>query len=613
MRRFARAIAALPFLATAVFAQEADTIFSGAEIVTMNPDQPQARAVAVRDGVILAVGDADEVAAAHKGQQTQVVDLTGKTLLPGFIDPHSHFINALGMSVQANVSAPPVGPASNPEEIVAELKRYFDGKPRGADQLFMGYGYDENLMPEGTRLTRYDLDKAFPDTPVLIMHVSLHGVVLNSAAMDKYGINADTETPPGGVILRVDGSNEPEGLLMETAFLPIFEQLPTPGPAELKQQILDGQMIYARAGVTTGYEGATHLAQLNTLKDAADQGLLFMDVIALPFITDLENILADYPVDQWMKYDNNLKIGGCKITEDGSPQGKTAFFTKPYLTGGPSGEKNWRGEPTFAPEMFNEMVKTCYDLGVQLFVHTNGDAAGDLTLAAHELAAADDLDADRRTVLVHSQFVRSDQLEKYVEYKLIPSFYTEHTFFFSAAHEANRGAQQAARISPMREAIDMGLKPTNHTDFNVVPIDQMFVLWSAVTRQDRTGKVIGPEQRITPYEALEAITVNAAYQAFEEASKGSIETGKRADLVVLDGNPLTVAPDAIRDISVLRTIKDGKTIYAATQAANPAATYCVESGATYESRATGNGVTGICILADGSEIDAWTYFRAQQP
>ncbi len=156
-------------------------------------------------------------------------------------------------------------------------------------------------------------------------------------------------------------------------------------------------------------------------------------------------------------------------------------------------------------------------------------------------------------------------------------------------------------------------KPTNHTDFNVVPIDQMFVLWSAVTRQDRTGKVIGPQQRITPYEALEAITVNAAYQAFEEASKGSIEVGKRADLVVLDGNPLTVAPDAIRNISVLRTIKDGRTIYAATQTANPAATSCVESGATYESRATGNGVIGICILADGSEIDAWTYFRAQEP
>jgi len=209
--------------------------------------------------------------------------------------------------------------------------------------------------------------------------------------------------------------------------------------------------------------------------------------------------------------------------------------------------------------------KTCYDLGVQTFIHTNGDATIDLAIAAHEMAAADDLDADRRTVLVHSQFVRRDQLDKFAAYKFIPSFYTEHTFFFSAAHIANRGQEQASYISPMRDAIDLGIKPTNHTDFNVVPIDQMFVLWSAVTRKDRNGDVLGPQQRITPYEALQAITINAAYQAFEEDSKGSIEVGKLADLVVLDGNPLTVEADAIKDISVLRTIKEGTTIFDAAQ------------------------------------------------
>jgi len=565
MKRFSGAVLALSLLPVGAFAQEADIIFTGAEVVTMNPAQPQAEAVAVKNGRILAVGSVAEIEKAHQGPGSEVIDLKGMTLLPGLIDPHSHFINALAMSTQANVSAPPVGPATSPDEIVAEMVRFFDGKTRGADQLFMGYGYDENLMPAGHTLTRYDLDKAFPDTPVLIMHVSLHGVVLNSAAFDKYGINAETETPAGGVILRVEGSNEPEGLVMETAFLPIFEQFPTPGADELKQQIYDGQMIYARAGVTTGYEGATHLSQLDVLKDGADAGLLFMDVIALPFITDLENTLAKYPVADWMKYDNHLKIGGCKITEDGSPQGKTAFFTTPYLTGGPSGEENWLGEPTFPPEMFNGMVKTCYDLGVQTFIHTNGDATIDLAIAAHEMAAADDLDADRRTVLVHSQFVRRDQLDKFAAYKFIPSFYTEHTFFFSAAHIANRGQEQASYISPMRDAIDLGIKPTNHTDFNVVPIDQMFVLWSAVTRKDRNGDVLGPQQRITPYEALQAITINAAYQAFEEDSKGSIEVGKLADLVVLDGNPLTVEADAIKDISVLRTIKEGTTIFDAAQ------------------------------------------------
>jgi predicted amidohydrolase YtcJ len=600
-------------VAFAAAAQDADVIFTGGDVVTMNPEQPLAEAVAVLDGRILAVGLATDVVGAHTGSQTQTVDLNGNVLLPGFIDPHSHFINALAMSSQANVSAPPVGPATSPDEIVAELVRFNDGNARGADQLFIGYGYDENLMPDGQSLTRYDLDKEFPDTPVLVMHVSLHGAVLNSAAFAKYGIDATTKTPAGGVILRVKGSSEPEGLLMETAFLPIFSQFPTPSPAELQQQLRDGQMIYASAGVTTAYEGATHLAQLEVLKTGAAAGELFMDVIALPFITDVQPTLEKYPADTWMAYDNRLKIGGCKITTDGSPQGKTAAFTTPYLTGGPAGEENWLGEPTFDVETFNEMVRGCYDLGVQTYIHANGDAAVDMAIAAHEQAAADDLDADRRTVLVHSQFVRRDQLDKYAAYNFIPSFYTEHTFFFSAAHIANRGLKQASYISPMRDAIDLGIKPTNHTDFNVVPIDQMFVLWSAVNRKDRNGKVIGPDQRITAQEALEAITINAAYQAFEEDQKGSIEVGKLADLVVLDANPLTVDPDAIKDISVTRTVKEGKTVFATAQLANPAATYCVESGGSYEITTASDGSqSGICTLPDGTKVDAWAHFRAQK-
>jgi predicted amidohydrolase YtcJ len=612
MHRLAGAFMAFIFLSVAAGAQEADIIFTGADVVTMNPDQPRAEAVAVKGGRILAVGSAVSVAQAHKGAATETVVLAGKTLLPGLIDPHSHFINALAMSTQANVSAPPVGSATNPDEVVAELARYFKDMPRGADQLLIGYGYDENLMPKGRPLTRYDLDKKFPDTPVLVMHVSLHGAVLNSAAFKKYQIGAETETPPGGVIVRVEGSNEPEGLLMETAFLPIFAQLPTPGPDKVRQQILDAQMIYAKAGVTTGYEGATHLEQLNVLRDGADAGLLFLDVIALPFITDLEKILAEYPANAWGKYNNRLKVGGCKITIDGSPQGKTANFSTPYLTGGPEGQENWFGEPTFPTDVFNEMVQTCYDLGVQLYIHTNGDAAVDMALAAHELAAADDLQADRRTIIVHSQFIRRDQLQKLVDYNMTPSFYTEHTFFFSAAHIANRGLEQASYISPMRDAIDMGLRPTNHTDFNVVPIDQMFVLWSAVTRKDRDDNVIGPDQRITPQEALEAITINAARQASEETLKGSIEVGKLADLVVLDANPLMVEPDAIKNITVLRTVKEGKTIFAISPVVNPAAAYCVEGGNRYEPRQTDTGVEAICVSSDGSDLDAWAHFLARK-
>jgi predicted amidohydrolase YtcJ len=184
-------------------------------------------------------------------------------------------------------------------------------------------------------------------------------------------------------------------------------------------------------------------------------------------------------------------------------------------------------------------------------------------LRAHEYAAPGSLDKDRRTTVIHSQFVRPDQLDKYAAYKIIPSFYTEHTFYFGDTHVANRGKEQAFFLSPMRAAIDKGLHPTNHTDFVVAPLDQMFVMWTAVNRISRGGVVIGPDQRVTPLEALKAITIDAAYQYFEETSKGSIEVGKLADLVVLDRNPLTVAPMAIKDIKVVETIKEGKTIYRA--------------------------------------------------
>ncbi len=207
------------------------------------------------------------------------------------------------------------------------------------------------------------------------------------------------------------------------------------------------------------------------MKRAAAGGATLIDVIAYPFITDLEKVLAKYPKDTWGRYENGLKIGGVKITIDGSPQGKTAFFTTPYLTGGPGGEKNWKGELTFPEPVVTKAVKAVYDMGVPLNLHANGDGAIDAFLRAHEAAAAGDLGKDRQVTMIHSQFVRKDQLDKYVQYKIRPSFYTLHTYYFAEAHIANRGQAQAMYISPMRDAIDKGLVPTNHTDFVVAPLD----------------------------------------------------------------------------------------------------------------------------------------------
>ncbi len=286
-----------------------------------------------------------------------------------------------------------------------------------------------------------------------------------------------------------------------------------------------------------------------------------IDVVAYPFITDLDKALASSPVNTWGSYDKHFKIGGVKITSDGSPQGRTAYFTTPYLLGGPGGETNWSGEPTFPEDTIKEMFKKVYALNVPLLVHANGDAAIDLVFRAHEYAAADDVTKDRHVTVIHAQFTRPDQLDKYVKYKFTPSFYTLHTFYFASAHVANRGAKQAAYISPMRVAIDKGLRPTNHTDFVVAPLDQMFMLWSAVNRISREGAAVGADQRVTTMEGLKAMTINVAWQYQEQAMKGSLEPGKLADLVILDKNPLKVDPLQIKDIKIEETIKEGKTIY----------------------------------------------------
>jgi len=541
----------------------ADMIYTGGDIITVHDAQPEVEALAVKDGRILAAGARSEIERAYKGPATTVVDLAGKTLLPGFLDPHSHYFSSLSVANQVNLYAPPAGPGKDIPGIVAELKRFRDERNIPKGELIQAYGYDENAMPKGVELSRDDLDVDFPDNPVLVGHVSMHGAVLNSAAMKMYGISAKTQTPPGGIILRKPGSNEPAGLLMETAYLPIFSSLPRPSAEQEAEWSRAGQMLYAAAGVTTAHEGATHAAELELMQRAAAAGANIIDVIAFPFVTEFDAVLEKNPIDTWGKYINRLKLGGAKITLDGSPQGKTAYFTTPYLTGGPGGEKNWTGEPGFPEDYVQAFVKKVYDLGLPLNIHGNGDGAIDMLLRAHEYAAAGDLSRQRHVTVIHSQFVRPDQLDKYAVYSITPSFYTEHTFYFGDTHVLNRGKEQASFISPMRAAIDKGLRPTNHTDFVVAPIDQMFVIWTAVNRISRGGEVIGPGQRVTPMEALKAITINAAYQYAEEKSKGSLEPGKLADLVVLDRNLLKVDPMTIKDVKVLETIKEGKTIFKA--------------------------------------------------
>lgn len=548
-----------------ICAQTADTIYHNGRILTMAGNQPvYAEALAVNAGKIVFVGE-KTVALRMKGNATKVVDLEGKALLPGFIDAHSHYINSLLVANQCQLYAPPSGTGKDVPSIIAELKRYAEERKIAKGELIIGYGYDDTVMPDGRLLTRGDLDEAFPENPVRVDHVSMHGGVLNSLALKKYGISADTKTPPGGVIVRKPGSQEPWGLIMETAFLPVFEQSEPMTAQEEIDATRAGQLLYARAGITTAHEGATHLAHLQTMKRASDVGANIIDIVAFPFITDLEKILGEYPAKEWGQYHNRLKLGGVKITIDGSPQGRTAFFTTPYLTGGPGGEKDWRGEMTFPQDLTNKMVKQVYELNLPLNLHCNGDAAIDAFFTAYEFARNGDYAKPWNVTTIHNQFLRKDQIGKLVKYKVRPSLYTLHTYYFAEAHIANRGKEQAMYISPMRDVIDAGLHPTNHTDFVVAPLDQMMMLHSAVNRISRKGAVIGKSQRASAYEGLKAMTIWVAEQYGEQDLKGTLASGKLADLVILDKDPMRVDPSELKNIQVLETIKEGVTIYPMNQ------------------------------------------------
>lgn len=560
----------------------AEALYFGGPILTMAGDAPAyVEALAVAEGRILFAGSKAE-AEALSDAGTRRVDLGGNALLPGFIDAHGHYINSLLVANQAKLYAPPSGPGKDVPSIIAALKAFAEDHKIPKGEMIMGYGYDDSVMPEGRLLNRDDLDAAFPDNPVRVDHVSMHGAVMNSLALERYGISAATVTPPGGVIVRKPGTEEPWGLIMETAFLPVMEQAEAMTAAQEVEWSRAGQMLYAEAGITTAHEGATHLAQLETIARASAAGANIIDVVAYPFITDLDKTLAEFPVEGWGKYENRFKIGGVKITLDGSPQGRTAFFTTPYLRGGPDGEQDWVGEPTFPADLAEKMVKKVYDLDLPLIVHTNGDAAIDLFLAAYEKARAGDFSRPWDVTTIHTQFLRKDQIPKFVEYAIRPSFYTLHTFYFADTHIANRGAAQGNYISPMRDAIDAGLRPTNHTDFVVAPLDQMTMLWSAVNRVSRAGAEIGPDQRVSAYEGLKSMTLWAAEQYGEADSKGTLETGKLADLVILDTDPTTVEPMAIRDIRIVETIKEGRTIWPESAADLPPLVLpATEAGKTY--------------------------------
>lgn len=544
--------------------QRADgLLIYGGDILTMSGSKPgYVEAVMVRDDRIVYVGQLKE-AERYADKSTRRLDLHGRALLPGFIDAHSHLLSYADTVDLADLHSPPVGSITSIPEMVSALQRYAAQRPQGS--WIVGAGYDQDQFKEKRHPTAADLDQAFPDRPVVLVHVSGHMLVANSEAMRIAGINAASPDPAGGRIIRVDGSNRPAGLMQEGAMMPFGALALKPPALDIAiRNIQRALKDYAAAGITTANEGLLPEARLQLLQTAAARKALSLDVIALPAAAYAQKLLAN-PDFVWNKYVQGLKFGGVKVQVDGSPQGKTAFLTEAYLTPVPGCTSNCRGFSNLTQEQLNEIVLKAYQAKVKVFAHCNGDAAADMMLKAAGEAekTLKNARAGEGTVIIHSQIIRPDQIRAYQKQGFIPSFFTNHTYFWGDVHLENLGAKRANFISPLKSAARAGILFTNHTDTPVTPMNQLFLVWSAVNRVSRTGKTIGEAEKVSPYLALKAITINGAFQYGEQKDKGTIELGKLADFVILDRNPLKVPEAEIKNIKVEETIKSGKTVFSA--------------------------------------------------
>lgn len=557
----------------------AEVIFYGGDIVTVADDASAPEAVAVRDGRIVFVGPLAQALVWWQGPDTRMRDLRGQALLPGFIDPHGH-IGGTGLQATiANLLAAPDGDVTDIASVADKLREFAASEVGQRAEWIVGFGYDDAILREGRHPTRDDLDAVSTDRPVLAIHQSFHLGAVNSKGLELLGYTADTPDPDGGVIRRrTDGEfvpphGEPNGVLEEAAFNPASDAaISGLHPDDLARLLARGQAAAASFGFTTVQEGAATFDFLASAKAAAAAGGLYLDLVV--YVKAEQAVRAPELMDVSQEYTDGLRTAGVKMILDGSPQGRTAWFTQPYLTPPDGQEPGYRGYPAVSDETALDQVETAFANGWQVIAHVNGDAAIDQFIGAVRVATERSGQADRRPVAIHAQTAREDQVDGFRELGVIPSFFSMHTFYWGDWYvETVLGPGRAATISPARWALDRGMTYTSHHDAPVALPNSLAILSSQVTRITRSGAILGPDQRVSALDAVRSITINAARQYFEEDTKGSIEPGKLADLVILSANPLTVAPERIHDITIVETIKAGYTVHPASRSTSHDRTY----------------------------------------
>ena len=551
------------FLATFSLASAANvtapTVYFNGDILTMEGDTPKyVEALVVKDNKIAFTGDMRE-ALTQAGSNAALQDLKGHTLLPGFIDTWGHFALIAQDTLGVNLAYF----SRNPPQTRAQLINRLRSEAKVFNGWIVGTGYAEAMLSDGG-LTIADLDVAFPNQAVLLENISTLTGMVNSAGLKKLGITKATKAVSG--FIPVDPkTGQLTGELIGMPYLEAVAKAVGKYSQELTfETYRKAEKIYVSNGFTTAQSYEASIADMHNMRLAIDRKIVTIDLIALPTFDIVDQMLASNPNTQFGVYshgDGGFKVAGIQVPTDGAPQLRLAYFTKPYLdtTGFP---KDWRGFAYYPQALFDKYTKMAYEKNIQYFGYSNGDAGIDMTLAALSKTIAETgITEDRRTVIAHSFFARDDQLDDYKKKNIMAVMMPNDTWLYGDVYNKVLGGERAANLSPANSANAKGITLALHNDTPSSGPNVLFSVWSAVNRKTFSGAVLGPEQRITPYLALQGFTRNAAYQYKEELSKGSLAPGKLADLVILDQNPLKVAPDDIKNIQVLKTIKGGVEVY----------------------------------------------------
>lgn len=540
-----------------------NTIYYHADFVPMTGENDTFEALATSsDGRILATGTLAEVEAAA-GPDAQKIDLQGACMMPGFIDPHSHFTGCIQYATTADLSA-----CTSFDEIKQACIDFMNSHNVGEDGIVMGVGYDQNQLKEGRHPDKFLLDEVSKDIPVLITHVSSHMGVGNSKLLELAGLDENTPDPEGGRFGRVGDTQELNGYAEEPAALFQLNEVSNKRMnMDIPSMLPEMQDVYLQNGITTCQDGATQPAFADLFCAMAQQNRFKLDLVGYPMYgQDVDGMLSKHEDFVGQDYVGHFRIGGIKMFADGSPQARTAWMSQPYEPTDEDPRTDFCSQGTMTDEEALEFAQKAVDRDLQLLCHCNGDAASDQYLRVYEQALKNTTNSHAqslRPVMIHCQTARRDQYEKMAELGMTPSIFVTHTYYWGDIHLKNFGKARGMRVSAVHDALECGLHYTFHSDTPVLRPNQLENVWCAVNRLTKNGVQLDESQKVTPYEALCGVTINAAWQYGEEKRKGTLEAGKLADLVILDKNPLKVDPMEIRDIKVQKTIKESKVVWEA--------------------------------------------------